>query len=77
MVFTEEAGKRVDVICCAAWSFPTSFMVSVRVCGPFLYTLVAIVCAFFKPLRKNSYGSNIIIELTSVSFPFKSMNICC
>ena len=52
MVFTKEAGKRVDVICCAAWSFSTSFMVSVRVCGPFSYTLVAIVCVFFKPLRK-------------------------
>ena len=52
MVFTEEAGKRVDVMCCAAWSFSTSFMMSVKVCGPFSYTLVAIVCAFFKPLRK-------------------------
>ena len=52
MVLTDEVGKRVDVICCAAWSFSTSFMVSARVCGPFLYTLVAIVCAFFKPLRK-------------------------
>ena len=52
MVLTDEVGKRVDAICCAAWSFPTSFVVSVRVCSPFLYTLAAIVCAFFKPLRK-------------------------
>ena len=52
MVFTDEVGKRVDVICCAAWSFSTSFMVSARVCGPFSYTLVAIVCALFKPFRK-------------------------
>ena len=52
MVLTSEVGNKVDVICCAAWSFSTSFMVSVRVCGPFSHTLVAIVCAFFKPLRK-------------------------
>ena len=52
MVLTDEEGKRVGVICCAAWSFSTSFMVSARVCVPFSYTLVAIVCAFFKPLRK-------------------------
>ena len=52
MVLTDEVGKRVDVICCAAWSFLTSFMVSAGVCGPFSYTLVAIVCTFFKPLRK-------------------------
>ena len=52
MVLTDEVGKRVDVICCAAWSFSTSFIVSAMVWGPFLYTLVAIVCAFFKPLRK-------------------------
>ena len=52
MVLTDEVGNRVDVICCAAWSFSTSFMVSSRVCGPFSYTLVAIVCAFLRPLRK-------------------------
>ena len=52
MVFTDEVGNKVDVICCVAWSFSTSFMVSARVCSPFSYTLVAIVCAFCKPLRK-------------------------
>ena len=52
MVLTNDVGKRVDVICCAAWSFSNSFMMSARVCGPFLYTLVAIVCAFLKPFRK-------------------------
>ena len=52
MVLTDEVGNKVDVICCAAWSFSTSFMVSARFCGPFLYTLVAIVYAFFRPLRK-------------------------
>ena len=52
MVLTDEVGKRVEVICCAAWSFSTSFMASAKVWGPFLYTLVAIVCAFFNPFRK-------------------------
>ena len=52
MVFTNEVGKRVGFICCAAWSFSTSFMVSARLCGPFSYTIIAIVCACFKPLRK-------------------------
>ena len=31
--------------------FSTSFMVSARLCGPFSYTIVAIVCACFRPLR--------------------------
>ena len=52
MVLTNEVGNKVDVICCAAWSFSTSFMASARFCGPFLHTLVAIICAFFRPLRK-------------------------
>ena len=52
MVLTNEVGKRVEVICCAAWSFSTSFMASTKVWGPFSYTLVAIVCAFFNPFRK-------------------------
>ena len=52
MVLTDEVGKRVEVICCAAWSLSTSFMVSTKVWGPFSYTLVAIVCAFFNPFRK-------------------------
>ena len=52
MVLTDEVGKRVEVICCAAWSFLTSFMASAKVWGPFLYTLVAIVCAFLNPIRK-------------------------
>ena len=52
MVLTDEVGKSVEVICCAAWSFSTSFMASAKVWGPFSYTLVAIVCAFFNPLRK-------------------------
>ena len=77
MVLTDEVGRSVEVICCVAWSFSTSFIASVKVCGPFLYTLVAMVCAFFKPFRKIPYGSGVIIEFTSVSFPFKSMNICC
>ena len=51
MVLTNEGGSRVDVICWVAWSFLTSFMVSARLCGPFSYTLVARVCAFFRPLR--------------------------
>ena len=51
MVLTNEVGIKVDVICCAAWSFSTSSMVSARLCGPFLYTLVARVCAFFRPWR--------------------------
>ena len=52
MVLTNEVGKRVEVICCAAWSFSTSFMASAKVWGPFSYTLVAIVCAFFNHFRK-------------------------
>ena len=52
MVLTDEVGKRVEVICCAAWSLSTSFMVSTKVWGPFSYTLVAIVCAFLNPFRK-------------------------
>ena len=51
-MLTDEVGKSVEVICCAAWSFSTSFMASAKVWGPFSYTLVAIVCAFFNPLRK-------------------------
>ena len=52
MVLTDEVGKSVEVICCAAWSFSTSFMASAKFWGPFSYTLVAIVCAFLNPLRK-------------------------
>ena len=48
MVLTE-VGNKVDVICCGAWSFSTSFMVSAWFCGPFSYTLAAIVCAFLDP----------------------------
>ena len=52
MVLTDEVAKSVEVICCVAWSFSTSFMVSAKFWGPFLYTLVAIVCAFLIPLGK-------------------------
>ena len=52
MVLTNEVHKSVEVICCADWSFSTSLMASTKVGGPFLYTLVAIVCVFFNPLRK-------------------------
>ena len=52
MVLTDEVGKSVEVICCGAWSFSTSFMASTKVWGPFLYTLVAIVCAFLTLLGK-------------------------
>ena len=41
--------------------FSASFMVSARLCGPFLYTLVARVCAFFTPFR------NILIVVVSLS----------
>ena len=51
MVLTNDGGSKVDVICWAACSFSTSFMVSARLCGPFLYTLVARVCAFLDPLE--------------------------
>ena len=60
MVLTDEGGSKVDVICSAARSFSTSFMVSARLCGPFSYTLVARVCAFFTPLR------NILIVAASL-----------
>ena len=76
MVLTDEVGNSVEVFCCAAWSFSTSFMASAKVWGPFSYTLVAIVCTFFA-FEENSYGGSVIIELTSASFLFKSMNICC
>ena len=52
MVLTDEVGKSVEVICCAAWSFSTSLMASAKFWGPFLYILVAIVGAFFNPFRK-------------------------
>ena len=52
MVLTDEVGKSVEVICCGAWSFSTSFMASAKFCGLFSYTLVAIVCAFLIPLGK-------------------------
>ena len=52
MVLTNDGGSKVDVSCWAAWSFSTSLMVSTRLCGPFSYTLVARVCAFFRPFRK-------------------------
>ena len=52
MVLTNEFGKSVEVICCAAWSFSTSLMASAKFWGPFSYTLVAIVCAFLNPFRK-------------------------
>ena len=51
-MLTNEVGKSVEVICCAAWSFSTSFIASVKVQGPFSYTLVAIVCAFLNLLGK-------------------------
>ena len=51
-VLTNEVGKSVEVICCVACSFSISFMASVKFWGPFLYTLVALVCAFFNPFRK-------------------------
>ena len=60
MVLTNDGGSKVDVICWAACSFSTSFMVSARLCGPFLHTLVARVCAFFRPLR------NILIVAASL-----------
>ena len=52
MALTNKVGKRVEVICCAAWSFSTSFMASAKVWGPFSYTLVAMICALFNPFRK-------------------------
>ena len=52
MILTDEVGKNVEVICCAVWSLSASFMASAKGWGPLLYTLVAIVCAFFNPLRK-------------------------
>ena len=61
MVLTNDGDSKVDVICWAAWSFSTSHMVSARLCDPFLYTLVARVCAFFRPLR------NILIVAASLS----------
>ena len=53
MVLTDEVGKSVEVICCVAWSFSTSFMASAKFCGSlFRIPYVAIVCAFFNPCRK-------------------------
>ena len=52
MVLTDEVGNRVEVTCCAALSFSTSFMTSAKVWGTFSYTLVAIVCAFLTLLGK-------------------------
>ena len=52
MELTDEVGKSVEVICCVAWSYLTPFIASAKFWGPFLYTLVAIVCAFLHPLRK-------------------------
>ena len=52
MVLTNEVGRSVEFNCCAAWSFSTSLIASAKVWGPFLYTLVAMVCAFFNPFRK-------------------------
>ena len=51
-MLTDEVGGSVEVNCCAAWSFSTSFIASAKVWGPFLYTLVAMVWASFNPLRK-------------------------
>ena len=50
MIFTDEVGKRMDVIYCAAWSFqlPLWFLLEFEV----LSCTVAIVCAFFNPFRK-------------------------
>ena len=52
MVLTDEVGRSVEVNCCMAWSFSTSLIATAKVWGPFLYTLVAMVCAFFNPFRK-------------------------
>ena len=53
MVLTDEVGRSMEVICCVAWNFSTSFIASVKVCGPFSYTLVAMVCVFLNPLGKS------------------------
>ena len=59
-MLTDEVGIKVDVISWAAWSFSTPLIVSDRLSGPFLYTLVASVCAFLRPLR------NILIVVVSL-----------
>ena len=77
MVLTDEVGKRVEVICCAAWGLSTSYMVPTKVLGPFLYTLVAIVCAFFNPFRNSLMVAVSLLNLHLLASHLKSMNICC
>ena len=52
MTLTVENGGNVAVSCCVAWSFSTSDIASVRVCGPFSYICAAKVGAFLSPLTK-------------------------
>ena len=52
MTFTVEDGVNVAVSCCVAWSFSTSDIASVRVCGPFSCICTAKVWAFLSSLTK-------------------------
>ena len=72
MVLTNEVGSKVDAICWAAWSFSTSFMVSTRLCGPFSYTLVARIFAFFRPLRKILM---VVVSLSNLHLPASHLNL--
>ena len=51
--------------------FQLSFMVSARLCGPFLYTLVARVCAFFRPLRNILMLAVPLLNLHLLAFHLK------
>ena len=67
-MLTDEVGRSVEVICCAAWSFSTSFIASVKVWGPFLQTLVAMECAFLKPFRKILMVAASLLNLHLLAF---------
>ena len=49
IMLTVDGGVAVAVSCCTAFSFLTSDIALVSVCGPFLYMWVARLWAFFKP----------------------------
>ena len=63
MALINEVGRSVEVICCVAWSFSTSFIASAKFWGPFSYTLVAMVCTFLNPFRKIHMVAALLLNL--------------
>ena len=63
------------VSCCVAWSFLTSDIALVIVCGP-LYRCKWLSYEHFQSLDEDSYGGSIICKVASVSLCFKLVDVC-